>query len=58
MTIQRTPAGNMGYTTMAGFVVNQTFVLLINSSGKLTVSASKPPLRVAPKRYAQCHDRK
>jgi hypothetical protein len=36
------PAHNMGYTTMAGEVVNQTVVLLINSSAKLKVSASKP----------------
>jgi hypothetical protein len=35
---------NKGLKEMAGEVVNQTFVLLINSSGKLTVRASKPPL--------------
>lgn len=34
----------MGLKEMAGEVVNQTFVLLINSSGSLTVFASKPPL--------------
>ena len=35
---------NKGLKEMAGEVVNQTFVLLINSSGRLTVRASKPPL--------------
>lgn len=44
MTKERTPASNMGLKEMAGEVVNQTFVLLINSSGSLTVFASKPPL--------------
>jgi hypothetical protein len=39
------PAANMGLNEMAGEVVNQTFVLLINGSGRLTVCASKPPLR-------------
>ncbi len=38
-------ADNMGLNEMAGEVVNQTFVLLINSGGRLTVRASKPPLR-------------
>jgi len=37
-------ADNKGLKEMAGEVVNQTFVLLINSSGRLTVRASKPPL--------------
>lgn len=37
-------AGNKGLKEMAGEVVNQTFVYLINSSGRLTVCASKPPL--------------
>lgn len=37
-------AGNKGLKEMAGEVVNQTFVHLVNSSGRLTVSASKPPL--------------
>ena len=41
---KRSPAGNKGLKEMAGEVVNQTFVLLINSSGRLTVCASKPPL--------------
>lgn len=35
---------NMGLKEMAGEVLNQTFVLLINSCGRLTVRASKPPL--------------
>jgi len=35
---------NKGLKEMAGEVVNQTFVHLINSSGRLTVRASKPPL--------------
>lgn len=35
---------NKGLKEMAGEVVNQTIVLLINSSGRLTVCASKPPL--------------
>lgn len=37
-------AANKGLKEMAGKVVNQTFVLLINSCGRLTVRASKPPL--------------
>ena len=37
-------AGNSGLKEMAGEVVNQTFVLLINSCGRLIVRASKPPL--------------
>ena len=37
-------AHNKGLKEMAGEGVNQTFVLLINSSGRLTVRASKPPL--------------
>lgn len=36
---------NMGLNEMAGEVVNQTVVLSINIYGKLTVRASKPPLR-------------
>ena len=35
---------NKGLKEMAGEVVNQTFVPSINSSGRLTVCASKPPL--------------
>lgn len=35
---------NKGLKEMAGEVVNQTFVLLINSCGRLTVRAFKPPL--------------
>ena len=35
---------NKGLKEMAGEVVNQTFVHLINSCGRLTVCASKPPL--------------
>lgn len=42
---QRTP--NKGLKEMAGEVVNQTFVLLVNSCGKLIVRASQPPLRLA-----------
>jgi hypothetical protein len=37
-------AHNTGLKEMAGEVVNQTFVHLINSCGRLTVRASKPPL--------------
>ena len=37
-------ADNKGLKEMAGEVVNQTFVHLIKSSGRLTVCASKPPL--------------
>jgi hypothetical protein len=37
-------AANKGLKEMAGEVVNQTFVHLINSCGRLTVRASKPPL--------------
>lgn len=37
-------AHNKGLKEMAGEVANQTFVHLINSSGRLTVRASKPPL--------------
>jgi len=37
-------ADNKGLKEMAGEVVNQTFVHLINSCGRLTVRASKPPL--------------
>ncbi len=37
-------ADNKGLKEMAGEVVNQTFGHLINSSGRLTVHASKPPL--------------
>lgn len=40
----RTAAANKGLKEMAGKVVNQTFVLLINSSSRLTALASKPPL--------------
>jgi hypothetical protein len=40
----RRASANKGLKEMAGEVVNQTVVLLINSSGRLTVSASKPPL--------------
>jgi hypothetical protein len=35
---------NKGLKEMAGEVVNQTFVHLINSCGRLTVRAPKPPL--------------
>ncbi len=35
---------NKGLKEMAGEVVIQTFVYLINSCGRLTVCASKPPL--------------
>ena len=44
MVTDRKAAYNMGLKEMAGEVVNQTFVHLINSSGRLTVCASKPPL--------------
>lgn len=37
-------AANKGLKEMAGEVVNQTFVHLIISCGRLTVCASKPPL--------------
>ena len=40
-------AGNIGLPTMAGTVVNSTFVHLINFSACGQVSASKPPLRQA-----------
>lgn len=40
----RRATDNKGLKEMAGEVVNQTFVLLINSCGRLTVRASKPPL--------------
>ena len=43
MTKSKT-AHNKGLKEMAREVVNQSFVLLINSSGWLTVRASKPPL--------------
>ena len=35
---------NKGLKEMAGDVLNLTAVLSINSCGRLTVSASKPPL--------------
>ena len=41
-TVARTH--NKGLNEMAGAVVNQTFVHLINSCGRRTVCASKPPL--------------
>jgi len=41
---ERRAAHNKGLKEMAGEVGNQTFVHLINSSGRLTVCASKPPL--------------
>ncbi|MBV6472205.1 MAG: hypothetical protein JPMHGGIA_00460 [Saprospiraceae bacterium] len=41
-------AGNMGLNEMAGEVVNQTFVLLINSSDRLTVRASKSATSLSP----------
>jgi hypothetical protein len=41
-TVARTH--NKGLKEMAGEVVNQTFVISINSRGRLTVCASKPPL--------------
>ena len=40
----RRASANNGLKEMAGEVVNQTFVHLINSCGRLTVCASKPPL--------------
>lgn len=40
----RRATDNMGLKEMAGEVVNQTFVHLINNCGRLTVRASKPPL--------------
>ncbi len=40
----RRATDNKGLKEMAGEVVNQTFVHLINSCGRLTVRASKPPL--------------
>jgi hypothetical protein len=40
----RRASANKGLKEMAGEVVNQTFVHLINSCGMLTVRASKPPL--------------
>ena len=40
----RRATDNKGLKEMAGEVVNQTFVLLITSCGRLTVRASKPPL--------------
>jgi hypothetical protein len=40
----RRASANKGLKEMAGEVVNQTFVHLINSCGRLTVCASKPPL--------------
>jgi len=39
------PAHNKGLNGMAGEVVNRKFVHLINICSKLTVRASKPPLR-------------
>jgi hypothetical protein len=48
-------AGNIGLPAMAGTVVNSTFVHLINFSACGQVSASKPPLRQAPKSYGQCY---
>ena len=44
---------NKGFKEMAGEVLNQTVVLLIKCSGRLTVCASKPPLLKPPKRYKQ-----
>lgn len=41
---RRKPATNKGLKEMAAEVVNQTFVLLINGSSRLTDCASKPPL--------------
>ena len=40
----RRASANKGLKEMAGEVVNQTFVHLINSCGRLTVCASKSPL--------------
>ncbi|MFN0188142.1 MAG: hypothetical protein ACKVQV_05520 [Bacteroidia bacterium] len=40
----RRATANKGLKEMAVEVVNQTFVLLINCCGRLTVRASKPPL--------------
>ncbi len=40
----RRASGNKSLKEMAGEVVNQTFELLINCCGRLTVRASKPPL--------------
>jgi hypothetical protein len=37
-------AANKGLKEMAGDVLNQTVVHQINSCGRLTVRASKPPL--------------
>jgi Tfp pilus assembly protein FimT len=43
-TERRRASANKGLKEMAGEVRKQRVVLLINSSGRLTVCASKPPL--------------
>jgi hypothetical protein len=45
-------AHNMGLNEMAGEVVNQTFVLLKNGSGRLTVHASKSATSLSPEPLA------
>jgi len=43
----------MGLNEIAGEVVNHTLLLSTKYCAWLTVGASKPPLRQAPKRYIQ-----
>lgn len=43
--MKRKAAANMGLNEMAGEVVKRTAVLSIYFCGRLTVCASKPPLR-------------
>ena len=52
-TERRRASANKGFKEMAGEVRKQRVVHLINSSGSLTVCASKPPLLKPPKRYSQ-----
>ncbi len=44
---------NKGLNAMGAYVLNSTFVLLLNFCAKLNICASNPPLRQAPKRYAR-----
>ena len=42
-TEELNPAANIGFNEIGGLVVTSNFVLLINCSGRLTVSSPKTP---------------
>jgi len=52
----RTPGHNSVYVAIAGEVVNQRSLLLINFALNGQESASNPLLHIYAKRYGQCYD--